>query len=432
MIDIKLVREQTALVAENCRRRQAEVDLEDLLRRDAERLKLKQTVEDLRAERNKRSTGKPTAEELALLKKLSDEIKNLEELLKEKESAVNEVLEKLPNLTHPSVPVGESDTANQVLRQWGAPPEFNFTPRDHLALGESLDIIDVATAPAVVGARFSYLKGAGALLEFALIQHALSLVINQVKLQEVIAKNNLAVPPTPFIPVIPPALIKEETMAKMARLEPREERYHIPGDNLYLVGSAEHTLGPLHLDQIIPEAKLPLRYVGFSPAFRREAGTYGKYTHGIFRVHQFDKLEFESFTVPEQSEAEQDFLVALQETLMQSLQIPYRVVINCTGDMGLPDFRQLDLEAWLPSQNQYRETHTADLMTDYQARRLNTKVRRRDGKTELVHMNDATVFAIGRALIAILENYQQADGSVMVPEVLRSYLGFDRIKPPAA
>lgn len=432
MIDIKLVREQTALVAENCRRRQAEVDLEDLLRRDAERLKLKQTVEDLRAERNKRSTGKPTAEELALLKKLSDEIKNLEELLKEKESAVNEVLEKLPNLTHPSVPVGESDTANQVLRQWGAPPEFNFTPRDHLALGESLDIIDVATAPAVVGARFSYLKGAGALLEFALIQHALSLVTNQAKLQEVIAKNNLAVPPTPFIPVIPPALIKEETMAKMARLEPREERYHIPGDNLYLVGSAEHTLGPLHLDQIIPEAKLPLRYVGFSPAFRREAGTYGKYTHGIFRVHQFDKLEFESFTVPEQSEAEQDFLVALQETLMQSLQIPYRVVINCTGDMGLPDFRQLDLEAWLPSQNQYRETHTADLMTDYQARRLNTKVRRRDGKTELVHMNDATVFAIGRALIAILENYQQADGSVMVPEVLRSYLGFDRIKPPAA
>ncbi|MEK7129446.1 MAG: aminoacyl--tRNA ligase-related protein, partial [Patescibacteria group bacterium] len=190
----------------------------------------------------------------------------------------------------------------------------------------------------------------------------------------------------------------------------------------------EHTLGPLHMNETIEEGKLPLRYVGFSTSFRREAGSYGKDTKGIFRVHQFDKLEMESFTVPEDSIKEQDFFIAVQEYLMQSLEIPYQVVMICTGDMGAPDARQLDIESWIPSEGKYRETHTSDLMTDFQARRLNTKVRKKDGKTEFVHMNDATAFAVGRTLIAILENYQQKDGSIRVPKVLQSFIGKDVIR----
>ena len=200
-------------------------------------------------------------------------------------------------------------------------------------------------------------------------------------------------------------------------------------DNLYLIGSAEHTLGAMHMDQTFFEQNLPLRYIGFSTSFRREAGSYGKDTKGILRVHQFDKIEMESFTIPEDSKIEQDFFVAIQEYLMKSLEIPYQVVMICTGDMGTPDARQLDIEAWLPGQNKYRETHTSDLMTDYQARRLNTKVKLKSGKTEFVHMNDATAFAIGRTLIAILENYQQKDGSVLVPKVLQALTGFDKIMP---
>jgi len=225
-------------------------------------------------------------------------------------------------------------------------------------------------------------------------------------------------------------MIKPDVYTKMARLSPEDktERYYIPSDDIYLVGSAEHTLGPIHIDQIIPEADLPIRYVAFSTAFRREAGSYGKDTRGILRVHQFDKIEMESFSKPEDSVLEQNFFVAIQEYLVKSLEIPYQVVSICTGDMGKPDARQIDIECWIPSQKKYRETHTSDLMTDYQARRLNTKLKRRDGKIEFVHMNDATAFAIGRILVAILENYQQKDGSIKVPKVLQKYCGFKVIK----
>jgi seryl-tRNA synthetase len=217
-------------------------------------------------------------------------------------------------------------------------------------------------------------------------------------------------------------MMRPEVMEKMARLEPREERYHIPGDDMYLIGSAEHTLGPLHMDEIIPAAKLPIRYVGFSTSFRREAGASGKDTRGILRVHQFDKVEIESFTAPEDSEAEQDFFVAIQEYLIQSLELPYRLVMTCTGDQGDPDARHIDLDTWMPGEGKYRETHSADLMTDYQSRRLQTRLRRADGKIEFVHMNDATAFA-GRTLIAILENYQTKEGNVLVPKVLQPYVG---------
>jgi seryl-tRNA synthetase len=233
--------------------------------------------------------------------------------------------------------------------------------------------------------------------------------------------------PKPFIPVIPPLMVRPEIFSRMARLEPREERYYIQQDDLFLIGSAEHTLGPLHLDKNIEEKDLPVRYIGYSTAFRREAGSYGKDIRGILRMHQFDKLEMESFSLPENSVKEQDFFVAIQEYFMQQLNISYKVMMICKGDMGAPDARQIDLECWIPSQNKYRETHTADLMTDYQSRRLNTRVKRRDGLSQFAHMNDATAFAIGRTIIAILENYQQKDGSIVVPDVLRKYMNKDKI-----
>lgn len=427
MLDIKYIRDHKDEIVANNQNRASEVDLDALFEADKEKTNLLKKIEQLRAERNKRSKTKPTEEEIKLMKKLGEEVGALEDLLEEKNEALEKLLYKIPNLTHESVPVGADESENMVLRMWGKLPQFDFPPKDHLELGEALGIIDTKTAATVAGARFTYLKGRLALLEFALIQHAMAIATSEEILSKIITQRKLSIPTTPFIPIIPPIMMRPEIMQKMGRLEPREERYHIPSDDLYLVGSAEHTMGPMFMDQTLRELELPLRYIGFSTAFRREAGSYGKDTKGIFRVHQFDKLEFESFTVPEQSLEEQDLFVSLQEYLMQSLGIPHRIVLKCTGDMGLPDYRELDLEAWIPSQNTYRETHTADLMTDYQARRLNTKVKRADGKTEYVHMNDATVFAIGRTLIAIMENYQTTDGHIQVPKVLQPYLGFDSI-----
>lgn len=427
MLDLKFVREHADLVKTNNNNRKVTVDLTELFRLDEERTNLLQKVEMLRAERNKRSKTKPSEEEIKLIRKLGDEIADLEDLLSEKDVVLNKLLEQLPNLTHPSVPTGKDETENRVVRTHGQPGQFSFSPKEHWQLAEERDLINLTTAAEVSGSRFAYLKGKLVQLEFALIMFALNTLTNEETLKKIIAGGGLTVSPKPFVPIVPPVLIKPDVMHKMARLEPREERYHIERDDLYLVGSAEHTLGPLHLNQTLDERDLPIRYLGFSTAFRREAGSHGKDTKGIFRVHQFDKLEIESFATPEQSEAEQNFIVAIQEYLMISLGIPCQVVLKCTGDMGLPDYREFDVEAWLPGQGKYRETHTADLMTDYQARRLNTRVKRADGTLEFAHLNDATVFAIGRTIIAIMENFQTASGTIMVPKVLHPYTGFDEI-----
>jgi seryl-tRNA synthetase len=249
------------------------------------------------------------------------------------------------------------------------------------------------------------------------------MLTDEAKLASILKKAGVDASPKPFVPVVPPVMVRPEVLRKMARLEPVDDRFYLPKDDLFLAGSAEHTLGPLYMGATISESAFPLRYIGFSTSFRREAGSYGKDTRGIIRVHQFDKLEMESFTAPEQSFAEHDFFVAIQEHLMQEIKIPYRVVAVCTGDMGGPDTKQTDIEAWMPGQGKYRETHTADLMTDYQARRLGTKVRRPDGKTEFAHMNDATAFAIGRTIVSIFENYQTKEGAIRVPKVLQKYVG---------
>ncbi len=239
---------------------------------------------------------------------------------------------------------------------------------------------------------------------------------------QVVKKAKLKVSTKPFVPILPPLMIKTEPYSAMDRLEPREERYKIEGEDLWLQGSAEHVLGSMHINEILPEESFPVRYVGLATSFRKEAGAYGKDMEGIIRMHQFDKLEMESLTTAEDSLQEHYFMVAIQEYLMQELGLPYQVILKCTADIGKPNARGVDINVWLPGQNKYRETHTADYMTDYQARRLQTKIRRKSGKIELVHTNDATAFS-QRPLIAIMENYQQKDGSIKIPKVLQKYVG---------
>jgi len=350
--------------------------------------------------------------------------------IKELEEEFTQLQYEIPNIPLDDVPVGKDSTENKVIKTWGKVPAFAFTPKDHVALGQDLDLIDTTKASSITGARFAYLKREAALLEFALVQYVLSTLIQEKILKKIADSVEKGYSPKPFIPVVPPVMIRPDVLRKMGRLteQDKEERYYLQQDDLYLIGSAEHTLGPLHMGEVLEEEVLPLRYLGFSTAFRREAGSYGKDMKGILRVHQFDKLEMESFTTPENSLKEQNFFVAIQEYLMQGLQLPYQVVNVCTGDMGKPDARQIDIETWLPGQGKYRETHSADLMQDFQARRLNIKVKKKHGKIEFAHMNDATAFAIGRTLIAILENYQQKDGSIKIPAALQEYVRKKEIK----
>ena len=359
----------------------------------------------------------------------SDRLQKNDKVIEEEFLAL---LYKVPNIISEETPVGKDDKDNKIIRKWGTVPKFNFEPKDHIHIGEKLGLIDITKAAEISGSRFSYLKNEAALMEFALVSYGLAVLTSEKILKKIAAKIKKNYSSKPFIAITPPVIIRPEIFKKMARLseEDREQRYYLAKDDLYLVGSAEHTLGPLHLNETLEESDLPLRYVGFSTCFRREAGSYGKYAKGIFRVHQFDKLEAESFALMENGESEQDFLVAIQEYLMQSLGIPYQVAAVCSGDMGKPDYRQIDIESWLPSQNRYLETHSADLMTDYQSRRLNTKVIKTGGLKEFAAMNDATVFAIGRTIIAILENYQQKDGSVKIPAVLQKYLGGRKLIKP--
>lgn len=426
MLDIKYIRENKDAVKKNCELRNIQCDVDRLLELDEKRRKLIAEIGELKEKKNKINEKMKSGEDKENLivkgKKIKEDLGKLDPEFEKIEKEWKEILYKVPNIISPDTPIGPDESGNKVIRQWGEIPKFDFQPKEHWELGKDLDIIDIERASKVSGSRFSYLKGEAALLEFALIQHAFSVLTDENILKEIIEKNKLGISSRPFVPVVPPVLIKPEPMQRMARLEPREERYHTPADDLYLVGSAEHTLGAMYMDETLTEDQFPIRYIGFSTAFRREAGSYGKDTKGILRVHQFDKLEMESFDLPEDSLKEQDFIVAIQEYLMQSLKLPYQVVAICTGDMGGPDYRQIDIETWMPGQNKYRETNTSDLTNDYQSRRLNTKVKRKDGKTEYVHMNDATAFAIGRTLIAIIENGQQADGSVAIPEVLRKYM----------
>lgn len=421
MLDIKFIRQNSEVVRKAIQNKNVNLDLDKLLALDTRRREFIESSELLKAEQNRKSKGPQfNVEELKTLK---EKFKVLDNELSCVEEEFSQLMLQVPNIPTDDTPIGPDESANKVLRQWGRIKNFNFKPKVHWEIGTELDLIDNERAAKVSGARFTYLKGGLALMQFALIQYALSVFTDEKEIKKIIKKAELGLKPVPFIPIIPPVMIRPDSFQKMARLEPKEERYHIPSDDLYLVGSAEHTLGAMHAGEMLEEKDLPLRYIGYSTAFRREAGSYGKDTKGILRLHQFDKLEMESFCLPEDSIKEQDFFVAIQEHLVRALNIPYQVVAISTGDMGGPDARQIDIEMWMPGQNKYRETHTADLMTDYQSRRLGTKVKRQGGGSEFVHMNDATAIAVGRTLIAILENYQTKKGTVEVPKVLRKYMG---------
>lgn len=433
MLDIKFIRDNQEVVLEAIKNKQMNVSLDHLLSLDDQRRKLTIETEALRSRRNeiaeklKKGKDEKLIEESKVLK---ESLGKLDLELEEVEATWTEAMQQIPNIPLPEVPIGTNETENVVVKKWGEPTKFKFAPKDHLDLGETLDIIDMQRAAKVAGARFGYWKGGAARLELALMQFVFETLTTQETIKQIADTVEGGYIAKPFIPVIPPVIIKPEVYKRTGRLseQDKEDKYHLDQDDLYLIGSAEHTLVTLHMDETLKEDILPLRYVGFSTCFRREAGSYGKDTRGMLRVHQFDKIEMESFAPKELSMKEHLFFVAIQEHLMQRLNLPYQLVMNCTGDMGKPNARQIDVETWIPAQNKYRETHSADYVTDFQARRLNTKVRRKSGETELLHTNDATAIAMPRALIAIMENYQQEDGSIMVPEVLRKYTGFDVIR----
>ncbi len=430
MLDIKFIRENKKIVQNGAKKKYIDVDIDALIALDDKRLKELKEIEVLRTEINRVSNEIGRNQDSALKTQLIKEMQVVKEDIKNKEEKLKTIMEEwqqmmlqVPNIPSVDTPEGPDESGNQVIRNWGEKPQFSFTPKEHFELGQALGVIDTKTAAEVASSRFSYLKGDLVLMQFALIQMCLEILTNTETLKKITEESNISIIHSKFIPIIPPVFIRPIVQVKMARYMKPQEHYMFPDDDLMLIGSAEHTLGSMHMDKIFKEEELPIRYVGYSTAFRREAGAAGKDTNGILRQHQFDKLEMEVFSLPENSKQEQDFLVAIQEYILKILKLPYQVVVVCTGDMVFPDNRQIDIEAWMPGQNKYRETHSADSTGGFQSRRLNTRVRRSDGKIEPVHMNDATVIAIGRTLIAIIENYQQADGSVKIPEVLHKYMG---------
>lgn len=427
MLDIRYIRDNAEQVKEASEQKGYKVDVETLLRLDERRRALLAEVDELRARRNDISThmkgGKPEQKLIDEGKSIKEQIAALEGELGEIETNYTSLLKSVPNVPDKDVPVGTSEDENVVEYEKGERPEFGFEPRNHWQIAESRGWIDKERATKVTGARFAYVMGEMVLLQQAIITWVTNVLTDEPTLKEIIAKAGLTVSSKPFTPVLPPLMIKTEMYDAMDRLEPRDDRYKIEGEELWLQGSAEHVLGSMHAGEIFDSTELPVRYLGFATSFRKEAGTYGKDMEGIIRMHQFDKLEMESFADASTSRDEHLFFIAIQEYLLQELKLPYRKLRKCTADIGKPNARGVDMDVWLPGQAKYRETHTADYMTDYQSRRLQTRVRDENGNISLVHTNDATAFALGRAMVAILENYQQEDGTIGVPEVLRPYLG---------
>jgi seryl-tRNA synthetase len=443
MLDIQFIRENPDEVADKSKQKGYDVDVKELLKLDEDRRKLLQQVEDLRRQRNdlaSRTKGaKPSDEQIKKGKELKEKTAGLEQKLNPIGKKFLAMLKTVPNMPLQEVPIGKSEHENRIAYKKGEPNKFDFKPRTHWEIAKSKDWIDKERAAKVSGSRFAYIKGDLVKLQFALIQFTIDTLTDQKKLEEIITSNNLKTSSKPFTPVLPPYMIRTEVFDAMDRLEPKDDRYKIEEDDLWLQGSAEHVLGSMHMREDIPYDELPLRYLGYATSFRREAGNYGKDTEGIFRMHQFDKLEMESITDEKSGLEEHKLLIAIQEYLMQQLGIPYQVIEKCTADIGKPNARGIDIDAWLPGQGKYRETHTADYMTDYQARRLNMLYRRfvaapetdklqtetvssAGSKTFLVHTNDATAFAMGRTLIAIIENFQTKDGKVRVPKALQPFM----------
>ncbi|KKQ67296.1 MAG: Serine-tRNA ligase [Candidatus Daviesbacteria bacterium GW2011_GWA2_38_24] len=420
MLDINFIRENKEKVIDAAKQKGVDIDINRLLEVDQTRRELIKKVDDLRAQRNEAAKNR----DIEKGRQIKSELDTWELELKEAQERFEHQMSFIPNVPLPAVPRGD-ESNNKVIKKAGEVPNFNFTVRDHLELAEMLDIVDIPRATKVSGSRFYYLKNEGVLLELALLQYAL---------KKLMAEG--------FSPIFPPALIKQDITQGLGYWAGgNHNNYYLVQDfeevekgvenpnPLYLIGTAEHALVPMHKDEVFKEEALPKKYVGFSPSFRREAGTYGKDTRGILRVHQFNKVEMVAFVRVEDDQETRKHLLNLAESFMQDLRLPYQVVQLASGDTSFPAAETIDIETWLPGQDKYRETHSISTTTDFQARRLNIKYKDQSGQMKFVYILNGTAFAIGRTLIAILENYQQEDGSVKVPEVLIPYTGFDVIKP---
>ncbi len=421
MIDLKQLRENRVAYEAGFKKKHVDVNVDVLLELDEKHRECIGKVEAMRAKKNEASKQIPTLADEARTEKIK-EMKELGEELDQAEYEMNtifaqikEIQATLPNPPHPSVPQGETDEENQVIKTVGEIPVFDFKPKDHLELGELLDLIDMETGAKVSGSRFYYLKNELVQMEFALINWLL---------QKYVAKG--------FTPVTTPMLVKEEMMYATGFFPAdKNEVYKVnPGeDDLYLVGTSEVPLAGLHMFNPLKEEQLPKRYIGYSSCFRREAGSYGKDTKGILRVHQFDKMEMFSFCHPDKSWEEHDFLLSIEEEILQELGLPYQVMNICGGDLGAPAAKKYDCEVWIPTQEKYRELTSCSNCTDFQARRGGIRFKTENG-TELAHTLNGTAMASTRTLIAILENYQNEDGSVRVPDVLQSYMGGTKVIKP--
>lgn len=431
MLDIQFIRDNAELVAEKSRQKGYQTDITQLLGFDDKRRELLQKVEDLRRQRNELSDStkgqRPDDAQLARGREIKESLNDLEHQLAAIEKEFIVLLKTVPNMPMEDVPVGASEDDNVVVLEAGVKKDLGFQPKTHWELAETRMLIDKERAAKVAGSRFAYIKGDLVILQMSLVRYVMDTLGNENILKKIAETAGLNVSTKPFTPVLPPLMIRTEPYEAMDRLDPRDDRYKIEGEELWLQGSAEHVLGSMHADEIFEEKDLPVRYLGYATSFRKEAGTYGKDMEGIIRMHQFDKLEMESFTAKEAGLDEHHFFIAIQEYLLDQLGLPYRKLEKCTADIGKPNARGVDMDAWLPGQGKYRETHTADYMTDYQARRLKTRVRRIDGSIELVHTNDATAFALGRIMVAIIENYQTAEGGISIPEALKPYMGKESI-----
>ncbi|NLA60955.1 MAG: serine--tRNA ligase [Firmicutes bacterium] len=423
MFDIEILRTNRAAVEEMLKKRSTEAPLDRILELDRKRIDLVRTVNVLREERNRLSGEikgiKDAAKRNELIERtrgIRDRISSVESDLARVEKDLRDLVIWMPNMLAPEVPFGEDESGNVVVRTWGKPREFPFKPKDHVAIGESLGLIDISRAAKVWGTRSYFLKGDAVFLEFALIRYAMDILTSE-----------------GFIPVVTPIIVKTE-MLEGTRHYPffKEQIYRIEGEDLGLVGTSEIPLGAMHAGEILEEKDLPLKYAGFSSCYRTEVGSGGRDVRGLIRTHHFDKVEMFVFDKPENSDKTHEYMVSIEERFYRDLGIPYRVVMMCSGDLGPVAYKKYDVEFWHPSESKYREITSCSNCTDFQARGLNTRYRPAGGgRPEFVHTLNGTAIAIGRTLVAILENYQEEDGGVTVPEVLREYMpgGLSKLRP---
>lgn len=425
MLDAQYIREHLDAVKKNCQERNVKADVERVVQLDDERRKLLTETQGLQQKQNEISKlipkEKDAAKKQSLIqegKTLREQVAALEGKVKQVEVDLKAVLVTIPNLTHPDAPIGHTGDDNKVIRTWGTPRQFSFKPKDHVVLAEALDLVDFEAGARVAGQKFYYLKNEAVLLELALVQYAISTLVAE-----------------GYTPVITPDMARSEVLEGIGFIPRGAETqiYSIENTDLCLIATAEITLGGMHRDQIFEDKQLPIKYVGLSHCFRTEAGAPGRDTRGLYRVHQFTKVEMFAFCTAEQSEQIHLELLRIEEKVFQGLGLPYHVIDTCSGDLGGPAYRKYDLEAWMPGRGEkgeYGEVTSTSNCTDYQARRLNIRYKAAGQKgTRFAHTLNGTAVAAGRATLAILENYQEEDGSITVPEVLRPWVGKERIGP---